>query len=567
MIRFLLNAVLLLFMFCTIKSFAVTHTQCSFDDIMRKGGNPISVVREVPHNGQGAWESYKAATSESWAPIRIVVSTEDLQDSDNYCSSEGDYRMDYSSGLVLSCASFDVLTTAKKNSLIQKIIPVAVKLHTDRLLVHRERSSLVVPAFTSSVCLRFTVPNSHHTTGVANADTVLYVASTPTSIFNPSWAIPCAQLGNRFIAGVMNFGAYSIDETRVSSRHAAHEIAHILGFEYTLMNSLGMTTNVSNIRGKDNDVVFVSSEKTKAKTRNYYNCSTLEGMELEDDTAAGVESHWKRRNAKDEMMTVPFDDGVMLYTALTMATFEDMGVYKANWGMEEPMYWGNNSGCDFLNEKCMENNITKYPNMFCNTTNPVGCIYGRMGLGNCAIDSEYAEALPAQYQYFTSDRTGGFSFLKLDYCPVRALTTGLLCASEEMEGRDASLLRPDSWCLDGESLVVKYGTSDTAVGGICAGVKCEDGVLSVLYRGSNEWHDCPNGSTLTPVGGDFVSGSIVCPSYSEVCIIAPNGSSFIGTNGSDSSSGDSASFPTNIFISLTTIPFLVLMLFFFGWGA
>ncbi|ORC85723.1 putative surface protease GP63, partial [Trypanosoma theileri] len=520
MIRLLFHAVVLLFLFCTFTCLAAIHSRCSFDDIMRTGGNPVSVVRELPSKGQGAWEVYTAATSESWKPIRIIASREDLEDSTKYCTADGEERVDYSSGLALQCASFDILTTAKKNLIIQQLLPVAIQLHAVRLLIHRETNSLVVPAFTSPICLRFTVPASHHTTGVANADTVIYVASTPTSAFEPLWAIPCAQVGNRFVAGVMNIGPLSIDGTRISSRHVAHEIAHILGFEYTMMHSLGMTTNVSGIRGKTNDVVVVSSAKTKAITQTYYECSSLVGMELEDEVVGGVESHWKRRNAKDELMTAPFSDGAMLYTAITMSTFEDMGVYKANWGMEESMFWGNKSGCDLLNNKCMDNNITNYPDMFCNTTSSTGCISGRNGVGACAIDSEYDEALPVQYQYFTSDRTGGPSYLKMDYCPVMTLATGILCVNEEENEDGGFLFGPDSWCLEGSSLILEYGGSNALVGGVCVAVKCHDGHVSVRYRGSTTWIDCPSGETITPSGTGFVSGSIVCPNYNEVCVIS-----------------------------------------------
>ncbi|RNF06497.1 putative surface protease GP63 [Trypanosoma cruzi] len=62
-------------------------------------------------------------------------------------------------------------------------------------------------------------------------------------------------------------------------------------------------------------------------------------MELEDEggTREKEVPHWKGRHARDELM--PPAVGAGYYTALTMAAFEDMGYYRVNWRMAEPMSW------------------------------------------------------------------------------------------------------------------------------------------------------------------------------------------------------------------------------------
>ncbi|ORC82024.1 putative surface protease GP63, partial [Trypanosoma theileri] len=102
--------------------------------------------------------------------------------------------------------------------------------------------------------------------------------------------------------------------------------------------------------------MVVSSELTKEKVKEHYGCSDLEGMELDNDINARPVGHWVGRIAKDELMAVPRESGAGYYTALTMSTFESLGYYKANWGMEEPMGWGNRSGCDFLKGNCKKDN-------------------------------------------------------------------------------------------------------------------------------------------------------------------------------------------------------------------
>ncbi|ESL05537.1 hypothetical protein TRSC58_06810 [Trypanosoma rangeli SC58] len=70
---------------------------CSFDRVMRGGGRLTSapvVVREVPLKQQDGSLAHKVAGKEGWAPIRIVVSTEDLKDDKKYCHSERSSRPD-----------------------------------------------------------------------------------------------------------------------------------------------------------------------------------------------------------------------------------------------------------------------------------------------------------------------------------------------------------------------------------------------------------------------------------------------------------------------------------------
>ncbi|RNC51590.1 surface protease GP63 [Trypanosoma cruzi] len=75
-----------------------TQYRFGFDVMMRKNG-PLStaVVREVPRKGQGAIQAYTVATQDDdsgWEPIRIAVSTEDLERGTNkkkkYCEEGGD---------------------------------------------------------------------------------------------------------------------------------------------------------------------------------------------------------------------------------------------------------------------------------------------------------------------------------------------------------------------------------------------------------------------------------------------------------------------------------------------
>ncbi|KEG05325.1 surface protease GP63, partial [Trypanosoma grayi] len=277
--------------------------------------------------------------------------------------------------------------------------------------------------------------------------------------------IPCAMDGGRPVVGALNIAQASALFVRLYSRLAAHEIAHTLGFNYDVMVSRGMVANITGVRSKP-QVTVVNSSRTVEKARAHYGCDKLPGMELEDEGGEVYElSHWKRRNAKDELMAAPLGLSAHLYTALTMAAFEDMGFFRANWGMEEPMGWGSNAGCDLLQEKCLTNGTTKYPGMFC-SERIVKCTSDRTGLGECSL-YEYDSALPEWFQYFSNLNIGAYPLSLTDYCPVVEYRYQV-CAETDPPAQEGNIISSDSWCLDGNELTVNTPLGASQTGGVCA---------------------------------------------------------------------------------------------------
>ncbi|ESL05746.1 surface protease GP63, partial [Trypanosoma rangeli SC58] len=131
-------------------------------------------------------------------------------------------------------------------------------------------------------------------------------------------------------------------------------------------------------------------------------------MELEEGDDEWFDAnHWKKRNAPDELMApgVPYT----YYSAFTLAAFEDMGVYRANYSMADPLRWGKNSGCGLLENKCFTNGSTAYFAMFCTQfISDQGrlCTYDRLSLGYCGLLT-HQQPLPPQYQYFDNPKRGG----------------------------------------------------------------------------------------------------------------------------------------------------------------
>ncbi|RNE96752.1 surface protease GP63 [Trypanosoma conorhini] len=528
---------LLLVMHCAGGCRAAADRRAFGDTVPKSDRAAAAVVREVPRRGQGAAQAYTVAaaaaeggkSNEGWAPIRIVVFTEDLEEKtrvkgkQRYCKAAEEACMNYL-GQEATCTARDVLTDAKKELYKTKIIPEAVKLHAERLLVQPVAGNIVVPRNPGDNCQHFTIPTGHKQKGVADADMVLYAAAGPFRHDVPAWAATCVTLDDsRPFVGAMEFNpAYMTDLAR-SVRVAAHELAHALGFSHEAMQLKGMVGHELHVRGVKRKLV--TGATVMARAAAHFSCGTLKGMELEQDDTGGVQAkvpHWEGRNAKDELMAPTVGAGY--YTALTLAVFADLGYYRVNWGMAEPMRWGNNSGCGFLEKKCNEIDglAATYPHMFCDDTDTttLRCSSDRRHLGTCTAS--------------IVEQSGSLN--ERDVCPVVSMyfnhstygKTSNACAEATAATLPGSVTGSGSWCLDAETLQVKANAGDKKLAGVCAQVLCEDGAVKVKYSGSDAWHECPAEKEIEVESSDFEDGGkIKCPRYAEVCTIAANGSSLV----------------------------------------
>ncbi|RNC53150.1 surface protease GP63 [Trypanosoma cruzi] len=76
---------------CTGWCFASSLTYSCFSDKAMRADRAKSipaVVRDVPFGAEGASQTYTVVGRNGWAPIRINVSTREMDDARNYCGSE-----------------------------------------------------------------------------------------------------------------------------------------------------------------------------------------------------------------------------------------------------------------------------------------------------------------------------------------------------------------------------------------------------------------------------------------------------------------------------------------------
>ncbi|RNF19579.1 surface protease GP63 [Trypanosoma cruzi] len=203
---------------CFSGSVAVAEHHCISDEIEKKvGPRTTAVVLELPTRESGVMWALTASDPE-WAPIRFQVFTEDLNDPSKYCTAEGQIRPDFTGGTV-ECKREDILTKEKKSIILNSLIPRALKMHTDRLLVKPLTGYLIVPGYSSGACAQFTIPSSHHTEGVTGADMYLYVSAAPIKGSALAWAAACSQLPDgRPVVGVVNYGPSFVTDSEYSVR-------------------------------------------------------------------------------------------------------------------------------------------------------------------------------------------------------------------------------------------------------------------------------------------------------------------------------------------------------------
>lgn len=152
---------------------------------------------------------------------------------------------------------------------------------------------------------------------------------------------------NRPLAGVLYINNEAIEEETknwelYTKNVLLHEITHVLGFSSYFFPKLEMQTY-------DGSSYFINSPKVLEKAREYFNCSELKGVPLEDQGGKGsAGSHWEARYMYGDYMNAEALPEVVI-SDISLALLEDTGFYKVNYFSGGLFKFGKNKGCKFLN--------------------------------------------------------------------------------------------------------------------------------------------------------------------------------------------------------------------------
>jgi hypothetical protein len=306
--------------------------------------------------------------------------------------------------------------------------------------------------------------------------------------------------------------AFDKDNTREYMKNLLlHEITHILVFSPTLLQSLGMTS-------KSNSITYVTSPKVLIKARQHFNCASINGMPLENQGGEGsAGSHWEARYMLgDYMISTDYMDNVI--SDITLALFEDSGLYEVEYYSGGLFKFGKNKGCSFLNNKCIVGS-SPISEEFCVRQRQPMCSQSRTSKGFCGI-YQYTSSIPSQYQYFSEPSIGGFS--PANYCPVTNVDnsdtdyypSNCKVGTSTLNGDYGEVMGSNSFCFL-SSLLPTSSSQNITYQSICYKVSCNSSSKQIIVNIGSSTINCPTaGGNITD---SKFSGVITCPKYADIC--------------------------------------------------
>ena len=328
-----------------------------------------------------------------------------------------------------------------------------------------------------------------------------------------------------------------------------HEFTHILGFDnYYFTEVYHNYFTKKDAYGIER--AYINSPKVVKVAKKYFNCETLEGVELENIGGEGTAgTHWESRILLGEYMTGYVDTLDQAISEFTLALLEDSGYYKANYFTGGLMQYGRNKGCEFLNTKCV-NDLKinpKFSNEFFYNMNrnthglDSSCSSGRQSRGYQGI-FDYNYVIPKEFQYFNSKYRGGM--FHTDYCPVtfysnaeqkKIYNTGrcseigdeiygseipyrdfVFYTSGEIKSKTGEYLSNNSFCVLSTLISTKirdYKLYSSTLRAVCFRMHCSERSLTIQI--GNNFLVCPRaGGKINSPGFD---GYLLCPDYNLIC--------------------------------------------------
>ena len=301
-----------------------------------------------------------------------------------------------------------------------------------------------------------------------------------------------------------------------------HEITHILGFSNYLYDYFQTPYNLTTNKtvNEINRTLFTGPNVIK-QAKRHFNCNDIEGIELENQGGDGsVGSHWEARIMLGDYM-ISTDYGEIVISEISLALLEDSGWYTVNYYTGGLFRYGKGLGCDFLNNKCVSDNITSFKREFC-VKNEERCFAGNIDRGYCYLS--YYNDIPSEYQYFNSSEYGGF--FPADYCPVTMSYSYYyyyyFYSKCDLYGYNYNRLTPEYGEIYGDksicvlsSLKPLSSISDDFMTARCHKViSCNPDKTFSLDIG-NVILNCSGNYEEVEVEGYY--GTIICPDYNRVC--------------------------------------------------
>ena len=332
---------------------------------------------------------------------------------------------------------------------------------------------------------------------------------------------------NKPAAGIVeinkDFSLNKLDSYYYVNYLLIHEISHILGFNTFTFKAFNLI-NSENVDGIIK--YYINSQKVLQRAKLHFNCENIKGIELENQGGKGsAGSHWEARYMLGDYM-ISTDYPEVVISDITLAFFEDTGLYKVNYYTGGLFRFGKNKGCSFLNEPCVYNSgkNTLFPNEFCTDPQAYFCGSSHISRGECFI-VEYYDEIEERFSHYTDKYEGGFE--AADYCPVsyiyynKNLEKSYYYHYNCKYGHNTfeelgEVIGKNSLCFESSLLSTSSPHDLDEMYSICYEVECDRDKKQTKLLIGNSCVTCPtNGSILNNPNG--FKGQIKCPDYNLIC--------------------------------------------------
>ena len=366
----------------TIQLYFINSYRCGFDDIEHRKSTFVSMEYDK-----------RKLDSNTYEPIRIFIDTTEL-DTQGIGSSR------------LTTIKNALNRAASDYQKLLKVIPIS-KFQFDESLSENIKSSCGVNTFDPRI------------TGEGIDADIVILAKVYSGLGDKVIAASqkCIGIGK---TGKPIMGFILINPNYVGTGGSSelflkntlfHEMAHILVFDPNLFQYFG---NIGKTTLNEVEYYTIRSENVLSKARKHFNCDSLDGVLLENQGSSGsAGSHWEARiMLGDFMISTDYVENAI--SEITLALFEDSGWYQVNYYTGGLFRFGKGRGCSFIQNKCVTNGKSNFPNEFCVSQQGPRCTNSHLFYGVCYL-KEYS-SLPSKYQYFSISTLGGFE--AADYCPI-----------------------------------------------------------------------------------------------------------------------------------------------------
>ena len=307
-----------------------------------------------------------------------------------------------------------------------------------------------------------------------------------------------------------------------------HEITHVLCFSRNLFDYFSSPPLLIEKEINGIKKILFSSPNVIKQAKRHFVCDYIEGIELENQgSSQSIGSHWDSRIMLSDYMTAG-GYNEMLISEITLALFEDSGWYDVNYYTGGLFRYGKGLGCDFLNNKCVSNNYTKFGREFCLNKNENKCSASNLNRGSCYI-IQYGNFINENYQYFNNDYLGGFTYA--DYCPVTFYNddlNGYFFTKCNKHGKNYNLYTnyleeiygENSICVLSSLINKNYEQGlnkyNDEIRAMCYEVICDFDTNSFLINvGYGGFVNCTGKYSQVEVINFY--GVIICPDFNRVC--------------------------------------------------